>query len=108
MIIKESWGTLEWLVSGELRNSDELTLGRMIMVPGGVNDLHCHDNCEEMIYVVRGRVEHEIDTEKIIAESGAPTVVPRGSSHRTTNIGGQEAELLIVFSSANRTFKKIE
>jgi len=107
MLIEQLYGTLEWLAGSDQGNAEELSMGRMVMLPGTTNELHAHANCEELIYVVRGRVEHNIDGRTIQQTAGEVRIVPKGTSHMTTNTGKDEAELLIFFSSASREYAKL-
>ena len=51
--ITEDWGSLTWLASAEISDSD-LTVGRVVIKPGQSNPRHCHDNCEEVLYLLHG------------------------------------------------------
>jgi quercetin dioxygenase-like cupin family protein len=94
---------IEWLVSRQVNNAAELTLGRTTIAVGARNPLHRHPNCEEGLYVLSGKVEHLIEgTPSVILESGQAILVPRDLKHRAINIGSEPAVLLVVFSSADR------
>lgn len=40
---------------GEATGSDQLTLGRTVLPPGARHEPHSHPNCDEFLFVVRGR-----------------------------------------------------
>jgi mannose-1-phosphate guanylyltransferase/mannose-6-phosphate isomerase len=99
------WGVIEWLASEEVGNSKELSLARMTLPPGSANDLHIHGNCEESVYVARGRVECTADGSSTLLEQGEQTVVPRGAVHRLRNAGSEPCEIILSYSSAAREFR---
>jgi len=100
-----SWGVIEWLAGAEVGNSRELSLARMSLPAGNATDVHIHGNCEESVYVVRGRVECTADGAAVTLAQGEQTVVPRGAVHRLRNAGSGPAEIILSYSSAAREFK---
>ena len=103
-----AWGEMFWFGNRDLGNTTGLTMGRMVMKPGASNASHHHPNCEEVLYLLRGRVEHRIGEETIIQEVGDFVTVPVGVSHQSTNISEEEADLIIAFSSEAREFMSEE
>jgi quercetin dioxygenase-like cupin family protein len=97
-----SWGRLVWMVAGRLHNSATLTLGKCFISPGSANPRHVHPNCDEVLHVLRGDIEHSLDDKTFRLSAGETISVPMGSMHNARNLGAEEAELLIVFSSADR------
>lgn len=96
------WGYMRWFCSQAMGNTEGLTMGRMVMKPGESNRRHSHANAEEAIYVVRGRVSHELDGRTIVQEDGDFLAIPTGAIHRSTNIGEEDAEMIIAFGSGDR------
>ncbi len=78
------------------------------MQPGSANDLHSHANCEEVLHVLSGQVEHRIGTEKFLQTPGTVVVVPAGVPHQTVNIGSERADILIAFPVGEREFRREE
>ena len=99
------WGVIEWLAGGEVGNSRELSLARMSLPVGNATDTHVHGNCEESVYVVRGKVECTSDGRSEMLAVGELTVVPRGAVHRLRNAGTEPAEIILSYSSNAREFK---
>jgi len=98
------WGSIDWLAGGEVGNSRELSLARLVIDPGKSGDTHVHANCEESIYVIRGEVECRVGAEVATLGAGACVVVPRGHVHSITNPGASPAELVLGYSAALRDF----
>lgn len=99
------WGVIEWLAGGEVGNSKELSIARVTLPLGKATDTHAHGNCEESVYVTRGRVECTSDGRSALLSAGELTVVPRGAVHGLRNAGAEPAEVLLSYSSSAREFK---
>lgn len=98
----QEWGRLEWMVSGAIGNSDTLTVGKCFIAPGRNNPVHHHPNCDEVLHVIRGRILHRVDDERVEMTAGDTISIPKGAIHNATNIGDEECELLICFDTATR------
>jgi len=98
------WGVIEWLAGGEIGNSQELSLARVSLPPGKATDTHVHGNCEESVYVTRGRVECVSNGRSALLSAGELTVVPRGAVHGLRNAGAEPAEVILSYSSCAREF----
>jgi quercetin dioxygenase-like cupin family protein len=97
-----AWGRLVWMVAGRLGNSATLTVGKCYIAPGSSNSRHCHPNCDEVLHVLQGDIEHTLGGHTFRVAPGETVTIPRGSMHNARNPGAEEAELLIVFSSPER------
>ena len=97
-----AWGRLVWMVAGRLQNSANLTVGKCYIKPGSANPRHYHPNCDEVLHVLDGEIEHSLGDDTFRLSIGETINVPMGIMHNARNLGGEEAVLLIVFSSADR------
>jgi len=100
--ITENWGSLTWLASQQIGNSQDLTLGHVIIKPGESNPRHCHPNCEEVLYLLSGRLEHSVAEKKITASAGDVFTVGPGIYHHATNTGSEDAHMIVAYSEGNR------
>ena len=100
-----AWGAIEWLAGAEAGNAKELSLARVSIAPGRATDVHRHANCEESIYVERGRVQCTLGAERAELSDGGQAVVPRGAVHAIRNVGTEPARLILSYSSAAREFE---
>jgi quercetin dioxygenase-like cupin family protein len=96
------WGRLVWMVSGKLGNSEKLTVGKCFIRPGHANPPHYHPNCDEVLHVVRGRIEHRVDDEYVEMSAGDTISIPSGRMHNARNLGDEETEFVITFNSPDR------
>ena len=96
------WGTITWMVSGPLGNSSTMTVGRSDIFPGRQNTRHYHPNCDEVLHVIQGTIEHACDDDLIRMGPGDTISIPSGVVHNARNVGEDVAVLVIAYSSAMR------
>ena len=100
----EDWGSLQWLASERIGNTSGLTLGRVVIKKGQSNPRHAHFNCEEILYLLSGKLEHTLGNERMLMEAGDTIAVPAGEYHHAINVGEEDADMIVAYSSANRDF----
>lgn len=98
------WGSVEWIVRAGDPPGAEQTLALATWEPGFGNAEHTHPNCEEIVYVLEGSIDHTLGDQLARLESGDVIVVPRDVPHRLVNNSGAPARTLIAFSSPDRQF----
>jgi quercetin dioxygenase-like cupin family protein len=97
------WGELAWFCSKEQENSQTLTVGRCTLKPGAANPRHYHPNCDEVLYVLEGKILHSMENGRTVEMNTGDTIsIPKGVPHNAKNIGDGKAVLMICFSSADR------
>lgn len=99
---KQAWGELFWHTSAAMKNSQALTTGTAIIKPGQNNPRHYHPNCDEVLHVISGRIEHTMNEVTVEMGPGDTVSIPRGVLHNAKNIGDTDAVLSIAFDSAYR------
>lgn len=62
---------------------------------------HVHRKTTEMFYVVRGEIEFTIGDRKEVGTPGAFAFIPKNAPHGFTNVGSEDATLLIMFYPMN-------
>ena len=87
-----------------IRAGAEQTIGLAVFDAGKSNVEHIHPNCEEVVYVMDGEVEHTLGEQTTTLRAGDLIVVPRNVPHRLINRGGAACTTYIVFSSPDRQF----
>lgn len=100
--IVESWGSLTWLANKSIIGTRGVTVGRVVIKKGMCNPRHSHPNCEEVLYLLSGRLEHTIGDEKIIVESGDSILIAAGVAHNAVSIGDCDADMIVVYNSPSR------
>ena len=104
--IKEDWGSLNWLADKSLNNSPDLTLGRVTIKKGHSSPRHSHPNCDEVLYLLKGQLKQVIGGQTFLMEPGDTAVAPANVSHLTVNIGDEDADIILAYSSGERQFKE--
>jgi quercetin dioxygenase-like cupin family protein len=102
--VKEAWGSLRWLASTAIGNAEGVTVGHVIIKPGQANPRHSHTTCEEVLYLLRGRLRHTMGDESAILEAGDTLTVAAGVAHHAVNVGEENAEMIVAYSSGVRDF----
>ncbi|MDA1192776.1 MAG: cupin domain-containing protein [Candidatus Poribacteria bacterium] len=101
------WGALRWLNSGEIDPDAETTFGVVYIEAGKSNPLHCHPNCEEVIYVLSGKCEHRLGDEWYPLTPGQMMRIPRGVKHCARNNGWEPVRMIISYSAPDREFELV-
>jgi quercetin dioxygenase-like cupin family protein len=101
----QSWGNLLWLASSEINNAENVTLGRVTILSGQSNPRHCHENCEEILYLLSGRLEHTVGSDSVRLEPGDTLSISAGVYHNATCIGDEDAEMIVAYSTGVRDFQ---
>ena len=102
-VVEMDGGCLHWYASAEKGNSAAQTLGRCILYPGGSNPVHFHPNCEEILHVLSGEIEHYIEGDGWIKMGPGDTItLPVDVPHQARNTGTEDAHMIICFSDGDR------
>ncbi|MEX2245538.1 MAG: cupin domain-containing protein [Dehalococcoidia bacterium] len=99
------FGSVEWASRGGSPEGAEQTVGLAVFEAGKSNVEHVHPNCEEVVYVLEGEVEHTLGDQSTTLREGDLIVVPRGAAHRLLNNGPAPVRVYIVFSAPDRQFE---
>ena len=103
--LSESWGTITWLAGQAVGNAEGVTVGRVVIRAGEANPRHLHHNGEEVLYLLSGRLRHWIGDESVILEAGDTLTVPADIAHYAVNIGDEDADMVVAYSTGNRDFQ---
>jgi quercetin dioxygenase-like cupin family protein len=102
--VVQEWGTLSWLAGKKIGNAQGVTVGRVIIKRGQSNPRHSHSNCEEVLYLLTGRLEHSMGENTMLLEAGDTLVVGAGVPHSAVSVGETDADMIVAYSSGNRDF----
>ncbi|HET7213408.1 MAG TPA: cupin domain-containing protein [Terriglobia bacterium] len=100
---RRPWGSQVWLAHRALTGSS-LSLTRMIVTPGHSGEAHRHPNADEVIYLIKGRVEVRAGAETFPLNATDALAIPGGLSHQIHNPGNDDAELIIAYSTGDREY----
>ncbi|MHC4480080.1 MAG: cupin domain-containing protein [Planctomycetota bacterium] len=97
------WGSITWLVSGQIGNSETMTFGRVVIRAGCANDEHRHENCDEILHLLAGELEHGAGAGRLLRLMPGDTItLPAGTGHSARSVGQEDAVMVVAYSSAYR------
>jgi quercetin dioxygenase-like cupin family protein len=102
------FGSVDWAVSEGNPDGAEQTVGLAVFDSGKGNVEHIHPNCEEVLYVLEGEMEHTLGDETARLSAGDLIVIPRNARHCVRNVGEASARVFISFSSPDRQFVPVD
>ncbi len=97
-----AWGTLRWVCNADLLPGTTQTVGVCEMFAGQSNPTHYHPNCEEILYVLKGRGRHRLGDDWIAVGPGSVVRIPQGMVHQLVNESDETMVTLIAFNAADR------
>jgi quercetin dioxygenase-like cupin family protein len=106
--IKYPWGWIRWLMSAELDPGATQTLGVVEIAAGQRNPLHKHPNCEEILFLQSGTLEHIVGDKRVTLHAGDVLRVPRDTPHQGINTGTEAARAVISYDSGMRQMVALE
>lgn len=96
------WGTIQWLVSGRLLPDSQLTFGFVTIAAGARNARHYHPNCDEVLFVIDGEIDHALGDEVSHLSAGSAIHIPIGIHHNAVNTGMTTAKVVVAYSTGDR------
>ncbi len=98
------WGSLSWITESGVSPAG-LTVGRVTIKAGQSNPEHLHTTCDEILYLLAGRLRHSFGSKEVVLNAGDSIEIPRDTPHRAWSIGDEDADMIVVYNSAERDFK---
>lgn len=99
------WGDIRWLFHRHLAADAEMTFGVVRIMAGEQNPRHSHSNCEELLYLLEGEIDHCVGDRRIHATPGTLVRFPRNVEHHAENTGDKDALMVVCYSSPVRKTK---
>ena len=96
------WGRIRWSANAELGESEHITVGRVDINPRCENPKHYHPNCDEVVYVLSGRITHLVGDESFEMKAGDATIIPKDVPHQAINNEEVKTELLVTYNTGRR------
>ncbi len=100
------WGSITWLHNGAFSGAEELTVGEVIIKSGKSNPMHTHSNCEEVLYLLEGNLEHSCGDEGTYElVPGDSICIGRDIPHNAVCTSDVDARMVVTYSSPDREMK---
>jgi quercetin dioxygenase-like cupin family protein len=102
------WGSLVWMANHTLSGSS-VAVARLILTAGQSTygqsgRSHRHPNADEVIFVFKGKVGVRVGVETTLLQPGDALTVPANAPHRIENVGSEDAEMTLSYSSGDREY----
>lgn len=92
--------TLKHLIAPWNGGSERLWIGMTKIDPRSSSNAHSHPRKEEIFYVVSGRGEIAVASERQAIEGGSIIMIPPGTEHQLFNDGDETLKVLSIVSPA--------
>lgn len=94
------WGTIATISGPEVNHARDIVTLHVELYPGKGHAFHRHPNQEEVIYVLKGKIEQWVNEEMKILEPGDAAFIGAGVVHASYNIGHENAQVLAILGPA--------
>lgn len=101
--IPEERGSEVWLANQSLTGAS-LSVIRLLLHPGQSGGRHRHPSADEVICLFQGRVCVHTPTGEFILQPGDGLTVLAGLVHQIENVGREDAEMSLSYSSGDRKY----
>lgn len=98
------WGLIRWMANESL-SSSSVAVARLIIRKGHSGEPHVHSNADEVIYLIRGKIRVDAEGEEATLQQGDALTIPAGLVHRIENIGNEDSEMTLSYSSGRREYE---
>ncbi len=102
------WGQLQWLIGQDQTPGAEQTFGVVTIKPNQRNPLHSHPNCEELLYLLSGQLDHSLEDRVFRLNPGDAIRVPAGVKHDARCVGEEPATMIVCYSAGQREMQAYE
>lgn len=106
--IKYPWGWIRWMMNAELDPAVTQTVGIVQLEAGQCNQLHQHPNCEELIYVISGTVEHTLGDQRVVLHAGDILRIPKNTPHKAFNNSKDPVRTVVIYNTGTRQMVALE
>ena len=106
-IEQHSWGRIVWLSSAAIWADSKQTLGYVEIDAGETNYRHRHPNCEEVLLLMDGDLEHQVGDAVVNMKPGSVLRIPRDVVHWATNPGSSPARMIVAYPTGSREIELV-
>src|SRR5262249_51187886 len=92
------WGTTAFLSNPTTTGAELLTVMEVILAPGKGHNFHKHPDQEEVIMVVKGRIEQWLEDKRQELGPGESVFIPADVVHASFNLESGPTSLLVVLA----------
>jgi quercetin dioxygenase-like cupin family protein len=104
-IKNHEWGSLRFFAGTEISGTKGISAARVIINKGVANTRHSHPSCDEILYLLTGKLKHYVGDTAYDMVAGDSIAIPAGVPHYAINTGDVDADMIVMYSSGERDFK---
>lgn len=87
-----------WHYHPELTQEGDCFMLKVVIKEGEGHTFHKHPEMNEILYVLKGKVEQWVESDKQILKTGESVYIPANVVHASFNAGKEDLELLAILS----------
>lgn len=87
-----------WHYHPELTQQGDCFMLKVVVKEGEGHNFHKHPEMNEILYVLKGKVEQWVESDMQILKAGESVYIPANVVHASFNIGKEDLELLAILS----------
>jgi mannose-6-phosphate isomerase-like protein (cupin superfamily) len=100
---RRSWGSQMWMANSALTGAS-VSLAHLVVEPQHSAETHRHANADEVIYAIKGQTTVHAGSETFHLVAGDALTIPGGLSHQIENLGTEDAEMILTYSTGHRDY----
>lgn len=104
---QHAWGRIVWLANRSIFQTSEQTLGYVEIDPGQTNYRHRHPNCEEVLLLLEGRLDHWVGSQLVALEAGSALRIAAKVVHWATNPSSSVARMIVAYPTGQREIELV-
>jgi len=106
-LTQTDWGSIGWLVNGDLADDASMSVGVMTLGAGQRAGEHLHTNSEEIFIVFEGECDHTLGDEVVHLTPGMMIRCPVDVPHYAMNTGRVPMRALVIFPVPDRHTQQV-
>ena len=102
---QHDWGTLQFVAGTSVNGTKNVSAARVTINARTANTRHSHPTCEEVLYLLKGKLKHYVGDDAYDMSAGDCIAIPAGVPHYAINTGTETADMLVMYSAGERDFR---
>jgi quercetin dioxygenase-like cupin family protein len=100
--VQYEWGAVKWVCNNDVAPGCDQSFGLVHMLPGKTNPLHWHTAAEEIVYVLSGECDIQLQDRWHHLAPGLTLHIPPGVRHELKNNSWEPVVYIASFSASMR------
>ena len=101
------WEWIAWTMNDQIDPKATMTFSVVYLKPNQTNTFHVHPNCDEVLHVIEGALEHRMGKGWAKMGPGDSIRIPKGVPHNART-GKEACRVVVVYDTGAREFIPVE